>query len=164
MPKQKTRSDKFPLTLHPTGQFCKKIGGKIYYFGTDKQIALKAYLAKASSLHSGKAEITMSPADNTLSLGQLCNLYLDHQHTRANAGEIGLVQISDQTSILKKFARFLGRNTPISQISTLDLQRYRALLIKGGKSTVTKQLDGLPLLYPSELRAHQTLSCCNIIT
>ena len=26
--KRKTRSDKFPLTLYPTGQYCKKIIGK----------------------------------------------------------------------------------------------------------------------------------------
>ena len=29
--KRKTHSDKFPLTLHMTGQFCKKINGKLYY-------------------------------------------------------------------------------------------------------------------------------------
>ena len=28
---RKTGSDKFPLTLHPTRQFCKKIKGKLYY-------------------------------------------------------------------------------------------------------------------------------------
>lgn len=32
---KKKRSDKFPLTLHPTGQYCKKIKGKLYYFGND---------------------------------------------------------------------------------------------------------------------------------
>jgi hypothetical protein len=49
---RKTHSDKFPLTLHPTGQFCKKIKGKIYYFGKNKQKALQTYLEQASYLHA----------------------------------------------------------------------------------------------------------------
>jgi len=35
--KRRTRSDKFSLTFHPTGQYCKKIKGKMYYFGSDKK-------------------------------------------------------------------------------------------------------------------------------
>jgi hypothetical protein len=42
--KRETRSDKFPLRLHPTGQFCKKIRGKLYYFGTDKKEAVQRQL------------------------------------------------------------------------------------------------------------------------
>ena len=38
--KRKTRSDKFPLTLHSTGQYCKKIKGKMHYFGKYKKQAL----------------------------------------------------------------------------------------------------------------------------
>jgi len=30
----KKRSGKFPLTLHPTGQYCKKIRGKLYCLGS----------------------------------------------------------------------------------------------------------------------------------
>ena len=52
--KRKAHSDKFPLTLHPTDQYCKKIKGKLYYFGTDKQQALQRYLEQASYLHSDK--------------------------------------------------------------------------------------------------------------
>ena len=49
--KRKTRSDKFPLTLHKTGQYCKKIKDKIYYFGKDKKMALKRYQGHASMLY-----------------------------------------------------------------------------------------------------------------
>ncbi len=53
--KRKTRSDKYPLTLHPTGQFCKKIKGKLYQFGTDKKTALERYFEQAAYLHTGKS-------------------------------------------------------------------------------------------------------------
>ena len=43
--KRKTRSDKFPLSLHATGQYCKKVKGKFYYFGKDRRIALERYRA-----------------------------------------------------------------------------------------------------------------------
>ncbi len=52
--KRKTRSDKFPLTLHSTGQYCKKIKGKIHYFGKDKKQALERYLDQATYLHGGR--------------------------------------------------------------------------------------------------------------
>jgi hypothetical protein len=52
--KRKTRSDKSPLTLHNTGQYCKKIKGKICYFGTDKKEALNRCLEQAAYLHIGK--------------------------------------------------------------------------------------------------------------
>jgi len=48
------KSEKFFLTLHPTGQFCKKIKDKPYYFGTNNQEALKRNLENAFFLHSGK--------------------------------------------------------------------------------------------------------------
>jgi len=47
--KRKTRSDKFPLTFHPTGQYSKKIKGKMHYFGSDKKEALQRYLQDVSA-------------------------------------------------------------------------------------------------------------------
>ena len=52
--RRKTRSDKFPLTLHPTGQYCKKISGKIHYLGTNKGQTLERYLEQATYLHGGQ--------------------------------------------------------------------------------------------------------------
>ena len=117
--KRKTRSDKFPLTLHKTGQFCKKIKGKLYYFGTDKQQALQRYLEQATYLHSG--EITKVNSVDNISIKTLCNLYLDHQESRSAIGEIKPRQIHDQTCLLRDFVRFCGSNLSVSNIATIDL-------------------------------------------
>jgi len=53
--KRKTRSDKFPLTLHKTGRYRKKIKGKLYYFGADRKLALDRYLEQAAYLHAGNS-------------------------------------------------------------------------------------------------------------
>jgi len=93
--KRKTRSDKFPLTLHNTGQYCKKIKGKLYYFGTDKKTALNRYLEQAAYLHAGKLPKPKCAGD-ALSIKFLCNLYLDHQESRSMIGEIKLRHLYDQ--------------------------------------------------------------------
>ena len=102
--KRKTRSDKFPLTLHPTGQYCKKIKGKLYYFGCDKQQAFQRYLKQATYLHAGETPSFQESGSNTY-LKDICNLYLEHQHSRVQAGEIKLRQVYDQTTFLQDFVR-----------------------------------------------------------
>ena len=72
---RKTRSGKFPLTLHKTGQYCKKIKGKLFYFGVDKKKALQSYLEQASYLHSGKPPVNNDT--KSVSIKTLANRYLD---------------------------------------------------------------------------------------
>ena len=146
--KRKTRSDKFPLTLHKTGQFCKKVKGKLYYFGTDKQKALQRYLEQAAYLHAGKAP-TPRPSQDRLSIKILCNLYLDHQESRAEIGEVQSRHVSDQISLLKDFVRFVGPNRPVLDISTIELQNYRKRLIKAKKSpnTINNRIAAVKAMY-----------------
>ena len=87
IPKRKTRSDKFPLTLHPTGQYCKKINGKIRYFGKDKKKALEKYLAQATYLH-GAQSLVQKISNGKMTLKQLCDLYLHYQNSRVLVGDI----------------------------------------------------------------------------
>jgi hypothetical protein len=122
--KRKTRSDKFPLTLHQTGQYCKKIKGKLYYFGTDKKAALNRYLEQAAYLHAGKRP-TPKSTEHSLSIKTLCNLYLDNQESRSAINEIQVRHYYDQTFLLKDFVKFMGPNRSVSEISTLDIQNYR---------------------------------------
>ncbi|MFC1764560.1 tyrosine-type recombinase/integrase [Planctomycetota bacterium] len=145
---RKTRSDKFPLTIHPTGQYCKKIKGKLYYFGADKEQALTRYLEDAAYLHLGKGTKQKSMGDS-LSLKMLCNLYLDHQKSRTTIGEVKPRHVSDQTFILRGFVKFVGPNRLVSAVTTIDLQNYRTKLIKATRTpnTINNHISTIKALY-----------------
>ncbi|MFN9290850.1 MAG: hypothetical protein ACK6EB_22515, partial [Planctomyces sp.] len=46
----------FPLTAHKNGQWCKKIKGKVWFFGvvTDPDAALQKYLAERDEIQAGR--------------------------------------------------------------------------------------------------------------
>ena len=125
--KRKTRSDKFPLTLHPTGQYCKKIKGRIRYFGTDKKQALGRYLGQATYLHGCHRSMQMA-SNGKMTLKELCDLYLKYQDSKVLAGELTPKHHNDQISSVRKLISFLGRGRKIESISTLDLQNYKRKL------------------------------------
>jgi len=125
--KRKTRSDKFPLTLHSTGQYCKKIKGKMYYFGKDKKQALERYLEQAAFLHNGKTKM-FKTINRNMTLRSLCSIYLQHQQAKASSAEITVRHYADQSTCLKKFMSFIGQHRRINEISTLDLQNYKRKL------------------------------------
>ena len=107
--RRKTRSDKFPLTLHPTGQYCKKIRGKIHYFGTDKKRALERYLDQATYLH-GCQDATVCRSNGSMVLNELCDLYLRYQLSKVLAGELTPRHYNDQIASLGKLMSFLGKH------------------------------------------------------
>ena len=93
--KRKKRSNKFPLTLHSTGQYCKKIRGKLYYFGTDKRKALERYLKEETDLHFGRVT-HLRCVNGEMTLRSLCNFYLEHQLARVNVGDLTERYYADQ--------------------------------------------------------------------
>ncbi|MFH1614590.1 MAG: site-specific integrase [Planctomycetota bacterium] len=145
---RKKRNDKFPLTLHKTGQFCKKIKGKIYYFGTDKKLALQRYLEDAAMLHSGKVTVRQNNKDN-ISIKYLCNLYLEYQQSRASIRQITIRHVSDQTILLRDFVRFISSNKIVSEVTTMDLQNYIRKLIRAKKSanTINNRIAAIKAMY-----------------
>jgi hypothetical protein len=79
----------FPLTAHPNGQWCKKILGKVHFFGVwaDPDAALEHYHKIAADLHAGREP---APADDgELTIKDLSNQYLAFQMGRVSTGQIG---------------------------------------------------------------------------
>lgn len=127
--KRKTRSDKFPLTLHSTGQYCKKIKGKIYYFGSDKKEALQKYLDQATYLHGGQNNL-QKPTDDNMTLKQLCDVYLKYQYSKLQANDLTARHHNDQINSLNKLMSFIGPGRKIKSIAALELQNYKRKLQK----------------------------------
>jgi hypothetical protein len=125
--RRKTRSDKFPLTLHSTGKYCKKIKGKMHYSGKDRKQALERYLEQAAFLHNGKTKM-FKTTNGYMALKSLCKIYLQHRQAKAASAEITICHHADQSSCLNKFVSFIGQHRRINEISTLDLQNYKRKL------------------------------------
>ena len=162
-PKIKAHSKKTPLTLHKTGQYCKKIKGKIYYFGKDKKIAKQRYYEQAAYLHTGKGSISKASEEN-ISIRYLCNLYLEIQQSRVAAGQIKLRNILDQRSLLRDFVRFVGPNRNVADITTMDLQHYFSKLVRANKSanTINNRLAAVKAMYSWSLNNEVISTCPNL--
>ncbi len=136
---RKTRSDKFPLTLHPSGQYCKKIRGHIYYFGSDRKQALESYLDQAIFLH-GYNSALQKTVNGSMALKEICEMYLKYQHTKLQTNNLTARHHNDQIGSLKKLTEFIGENCKVKSISTLSLQNYKRNLQKHYKSVSRSNL------------------------
>lgn len=118
----------FPLIAHPNGQWCKKILGKVHFFGVwaDPDAALEHYHKIAGDLHVGREPT--SADDGELTVKELGSKYLAYQMGRASTGQIGPRWFEDCRRVLKQFAGNVGTARPVVSLATDDSQQYRRLL------------------------------------
>lgn len=114
----------FPLTPHATKRWCKKIGGKLYYFGTwsNPDEALREYLAIKDELQAG-----FDPRIHAeeITLDRLCNEYLHNLKMRFDAGEVGRWTWRDRKKVAADVLEILGRNKVVKQIRPADFARLK---------------------------------------
>src|SRR5436309_6914194 len=77
----------FPLTAHPAGYWCKKIRGKIHYFGPwdDPDGALEKYLQQKDALHAGRKP---RPDTEAVTVKDVANAFLNAKQALLDAGEL----------------------------------------------------------------------------
>jgi integrase len=77
----------YPLFPHASGQWAKKIRGRMHYFGgwADPEGALARYREQADDLHAGR---TPRPDPQALTVKGACNAFLSHKQALLDTGEL----------------------------------------------------------------------------
>lgn len=122
----------FPLTPHRNGQFCKKIRGQIFYFGSigDPEAALKRYHQHCDGLHSGRIT-EVNRDENAFTVRDLANHFLEAAEARCEAGELSPRTFADYYRDCERLVTFFGRERVVESITRDDIKALRKHLARG---------------------------------
>jgi len=132
----------YPLTAHPNGQWCKKIRGRLHYFGRwdDPQGALNLFLDQRDDLQAGRQP--RKPGSDDESLRYALNHFLSAKKMALAAGEISARSYLDYENTCDRVAASLGKHRRLDDIQIADLQRLRRDFAKGAKLKTGKGRRG----------------------
>jgi integrase len=119
----------YPLTAHPAGYWCKKIRGKIHYFGpwADPDGALKKYLAEKDALHAGRKPRN-DPA--SLTVKDVCNALLKAKKDAVDAGELSPRTWDGYKTACAFLLEQAGKGRLMTDLGPDDFARLRNKLAK----------------------------------
>ena len=126
MARQSTRkkpAGKFPLTLHRTGQWCKKVRGKLLYFGKDEEAALNRWLDEKDELLAGRKPREQRDG---LSLVDAVNRFLTAKQNQVSTGELTERSWQDYKRTCAKLLDCFGRNRLVDDLQPDDFEKLRA--------------------------------------
>lgn len=125
---QKPHPD-FPLTPHPCGQWCKKLKGKLHYFGpwANPDAALAKWLDEKDDLLAGR---TPRPKGNGVRLKDLCNAFLTFKTQMRDSGELAPRSFDRYYASCEMLLDSLGKDRPVDDLIAEDFQNLRAAMAK----------------------------------
>lgn len=117
-------SGQFPLWLHPTGQYAKKIRGRYFYFGKDKAAALAEYVRVRDDLESGRVPRPKADGD-ALTVRELCNRFLTHKRAKVDAGELTARTWAQYHDTCERVTVEFGLGRAVTDITPDDFGKFR---------------------------------------
>jgi hypothetical protein len=119
----------FPLTAHPAGYWCKKIRGKIHYFGPweDPDAALTEYKKQKDALHAGR-----KPREETegTTLKQLANKFLNAKKSLLYAGQLTPRSWHDYKTTTDLLVAKFGKSRLVADLDPADFATLRNAMAK----------------------------------
>ena len=123
----------FPFTAHPRGHWCKKVRGRIHYFGKiaddpqgDKALAL--WLAQKEDLLAGRTPAAQ-PA-GAVTVAKLCNDFQNHKRLLLESGEIKATTFAEYRASIERLAKQFGRDRPVDDLVADDFAKLRHRIAK----------------------------------
>ena len=153
MQKKKLKPDKprkdFPLSPANNGQWCKKIRGKIYYFGVwgSPDASEAEYLRVREYLQAGR----LPPATTAtgIRMNDLCNRFLNGKRSMVDSQELSIRSFHDYHAACAEIVDHFGRERLVDDCKPEDFEGFRVNACKGrgpyaiGKIvTVTRMVFG----------------------
>jgi integrase len=117
----------FPLTAHPSGRWCKKVKGRLHYFGAldDPQKALERWLAEKDYLLAGRQPPRADEKDSP-NLESLVNAFLTTKRHLVDSGERSRWTLVAQDAACERVLKAFGWDRKLTDIGPADFERLRS--------------------------------------
>ena len=131
--KPKKPSKDFPLFPHASGQWAKKIRGKMYYFGAwaDPRAAQRKYLDEREYLQAGRRPPRAQ--EDAITVRHVVNRFLTDKQHLLDTGEITRLTFNDYHRTASRIVDQLGRDTAVDDLQTDDFDRFAKALARTRK-------------------------------
>jgi integrase len=128
----------FPLSYHNgSGLWKRKVpGGRIVYFGKDKQAALNKWLAEKDYWLAGRdprKEKQAKPVETVLSVQGLVNRFLYAKELLVESGEMKRTTWKDYEAVCGLIVKAFTETRQVASLGPEDFQELRASFAKGDK-------------------------------
>jgi len=122
-------SDDFPLFPHDSGQWAKKVRGKLHYFGpwVDPKAALARWNTEKDDLLAGRVRSN----GNGLTIMELCNKFLNSKRRQVESGELEQRTWQDYHDICERVQGVLGKQTLVLDLRAENFEKLRSAFAKG---------------------------------
>ncbi len=155
--------DGFPLYPHSSGQWAKRINGRVVYFGSWSagwQAALEDFNAKRDYLYAGQAP----PNGDATLLRDVLNSFRRSKVQSLEQGSLSQRSLDEYEDVTDVIASVVGKLRPIETITTEDLARLRSALVKGKAGKIISPTSQRRILtYARSVFYHANEECgCSI--
>ena len=128
--KYKAANADYPLRWHPRGGWCKKIRGRVTYWGkVTPDEALERYLHERDYIERGELAPAYDPTATTVK--ELCNEFLAKKETLIESGELTQRTWDDYKRTCGYLLKHFGHNRSVANLRPVDFVAFRNYLARG---------------------------------